>query len=561
MKGKKSLYTVAFLVAVVLGALMFALFANIGKKLEEEKSYPMMLHKVSDINPDIREWGKNFPSQYDSFVSMEKITMETPFAGSLPYSKLIRWPASTVFWDGYAFAVDYNRPRLHFYSQIDQIETMRNNKEYLNSHGLPAFKGQTGGCVNCHTGHLTALMVDSDYTNLHQNPVKDSKISMPFFDVDKKNGQSRKEAWTKMNSIPYFEVMDAIAEKHGKDPYGGSHMGSSCADCHHPDDMSLRVTRPAFVNAMVARGYEADVKSGLKATRHEMRSYVCMQCHVEYYFGGEDSTLIFPWTKWPKDEPFKIEMFDEYYDEMFENGKFKQDYKHKQTDAYIVKMQHPETELSSAGIHARNGVTCTDCHMPYVREGAQKVTNHAVQSPFANLTASCKTCHMQSEDELSKRISFIQNRHSYELRKCENALLSLIQDIKTARVELANHASFINLSADEKKSSISEALKGSLWAQRRAHMRWDFAFSENSYGFHAPQEAVRIIGQCQEWARKGQIELANELAVYGITIELTQEADPVKAPNRIELHKGEVGSEPSQRLKNIDEDVKNLNFY
>ena len=123
----------------------------------------MMLHKVSDLNPDVKEWGKNFPSQYESFATMEDIAYETPYAGSVPYSKLIRYPAATKFWDGYAFAVDYNRPILHFYTQIDQIETKRNDKEYLNSHVLPKFKGQPGVCVNCHTGHLTAIMKDDDY--------------------------------------------------------------------------------------------------------------------------------------------------------------------------------------------------------------------------------------------------------------------------------------------------------------------------------------------------------------------------------------------------------------
>ncbi|MCI6988123.1 MAG: ammonia-forming cytochrome c nitrite reductase subunit c552 [Campylobacter sp.] len=551
-------YAVAFLVAVVLGAAMFALFADIGEKKHEEKAYPMMLHKVSELNPDIREWGKNFPSQYDSLVAMKDISYETPFAGSLPYSKLIRWPAATTFWDGYAFAVDYNRPRLHFYTQIDQIETMRNNKEYLNSHGLPKFKGQPGGCVNCHTGHLTAIILDPDYHLSEKEPVAASKLEMPFFDVDKENGEARKRAWTQMNSIPYFNVMEMVAKKHGEDPYGGSHLGSSCADCHHPDDMSLRVTRPAFVNAMVKRGYEADVKSGIKATRAEMRSYVCMQCHVEYYM--PEGNVVYPWNHWPKDEAFKIEMFDKYYDEKFEDGSFKFDYKHKQTDAPIVKMQHSEAELTSAGIHARSGVTCVDCHMPYKREGAQKVTNHTVQTPFADITASCKTCHMQDEENLKDRILFIQNRHSLELRKCENALHSLIEDIVKARAELAKHSEFASLSGDEQKEAISEALKDTLWAQRRAHLRWDFAFSENSYGFHAPQEAARVTGQCQEYARKGQVELANTLAKYGINIELTIDANIPEAPARIELHKGEVGSEPSYRLQRVDTQVKNLDF-
>ncbi|QCD52075.1 ammonia-forming cytochrome c nitrite reductase subunit c552 [Campylobacter sp. RM16192] len=555
----KLLFSIIFIIAVIGGAGMFALFSDISEKKAQERHYPLMLNKVSDLNPDIREWGKNFPTQYDDTVAMKDIFFETPFAGSVPYSKLMRWPAATVFWQGYAFAVDYNRPRLHFYSQIDQIETMRNNKEYLNAHGLPAFNGQPGFCVNCHTGHLTAIINDPSYTVLRTDPTESSKQDMPFFDIDKENGQARKEAWAKMNAIPYFDVMKMVEEKYGKDAYGGSHLGSSCADCHHPDDMSLRVTRPGFVNAMVKRGYEADLKQGIKATRAEMRNYVCMQCHVEYY-PGKQATLVFPWSKWPKDEPFKIEMFDQHFDEMHDKGLFLADYKHKQTDAKMIKMQHPEAELHTTSIHARSGVTCVDCHMPYKRVGATKVTNHIVQTPFADITASCKTCHMQSEDELKERISFIQNRHAHELRKCENDLLSLIEDLKTARVELAKHSDFSGLAPDEQKKSISEALKEPLWMHRKAHIRWDFAFSENSYGFHGPQEAARIIGQCQSIAREGQLHLANTLSKYGITIALTQTATIPEPPAKIELHHGLVGTPPSDRLKKLDEDVKNLNF-
>ncbi|MFL1705649.1 ammonia-forming cytochrome c nitrite reductase subunit c552 [Campylobacter sp. MOP7] len=556
----KLFFSIIFIIAVIGGAAMFALFSDISEKKAQERHYPLMLNKVSDLNPDIREWGKNFPTQYDDTVAMKDIFFETPFAGSLPYSKLMRWPAATVFWQGYAFAVDYNRPRLHFYSQIDQIETMRNNKEYLNAHGLPAFNGQPGFCVNCHTGHLTAIMNDPDYDKILQaNPTESSKLEMGFFEVDKENGEKRKLAWTKMNSIPYFDVMKMVEEKHGKDPYGGSHLGSSCADCHNPDDMSLRVTRPGFVNAMVKRGYEADLKQGIKATRAEMRDYVCMQCHVEYY-PGLNADLVFPWSKWPKDEPFKIEMFDEYFDEVHDKGLFQADYRHKQTDAKMIKMQHPEAELHSTSVHARSGVTCVDCHMPYKRVGATKVTNHTIQTPFADITASCKTCHMQSEDELRDRIMFIQNRHAHELRNCENDLLSLIEDLKTARAELAKHKEFAGLNADEQKKAISEVLKEPLWMQRKAHIRWDFAFSENSYGFHGPQEAARITGQCQSVAREGQLHLANALSKYGITIALTQQATIPEPPAKIELHHGLVGTPPSDRLKKLDEDVKNLNF-
>ncbi|MFC2588100.1 MAG: ammonia-forming cytochrome c nitrite reductase subunit c552, partial [Campylobacter sp.] len=442
--------------------------------------------------------------------------------------------------------------------QIDQIETKRNDKEYLNAHGLPAFKGQPGYCVNCHTGYLTALQLDPDY-KMTENPTAAASKPMPFFDV-MPDGAARKAAWTKMNAMPYFDVMKKISDKHGSDIHG-SLLGSTCADCHSPDDMSLRVTRPAFVNAMVARGYQADAKSGIKATRQEMRSYVCMQCHVEYYPAGKESVLTFPWNFWKKDEPFKIENFDQYYDDQLakEDG-FKFDYIHKDTGAKIIKMQHSESELSSTGIHGRSGVTCADCHMPYKRNGAEKVTTHTILTPYNDLNSACKTCHPQSEKELKARVDFIQNRFSYELRNCENDLLALIQDIKDARALLAKNEKFASI-ADEKErnEAISKALEKTLYLHRKTHIRWDFAFSENSYGFHGDEEGMRIIGQCKEFAREGQLQLVNDLKPYGITIELRRKADAVAAPAPIG-HEYPVGVPPTEKMKQVDENVKNLKF-
>jgi len=56
-----------------------------------------------------------------------------------------------------------------------------------------------------------------------------------------------------------------------------------------------------------------------------------------------------------------------YYDD----EKFK-DWVHADTGAPMLKAQHPAFETWSQGIHARSDVTCSDCHMPYKREGALK---------------------------------------------------------------------------------------------------------------------------------------------------------------------------------------------
>ncbi|MCM2257855.1 MAG: ammonia-forming cytochrome c nitrite reductase subunit c552, partial [Vicinamibacteria bacterium] len=43
--------------------------------------------------------------------------------------------------------------------------------------------------------------------------------------------------------------------------------------------------------------------------------------------------------------------------------------------------------------------------------------------------------------------------------------------------------------------------------QRKAQFFIDFVESENSNGFHAPQEAVRILGEAIDAARQGQLAL------------------------------------------------------
>ena len=63
----------------------------------------------------------------------------------------------------------------------------------------------------------------------------------------------------------------------------------------------------------------------------------------------------------------------------------------------------------SQGIHARSGVSCADCHMPYMREGAIKVSNHQVRSPLLDVSRSCQTCHRFPEEELKARVTAIQS--------------------------------------------------------------------------------------------------------------------------------------------------------
>jgi nitrite reductase (cytochrome c-552) len=269
--------------------------------------------------------------------------------------------------------------------------------------------------------------------------------------------------------------------------------------------MSLRVTRPAFLNGIralanseqalphlpsVERWRKGDRKKeydpNIEATRQEMRSMACAQCHVEYYFKGDRKLLTYPWHK-----GLRAEQIEAYYDEAGWN-----DWKHTDSGAPVLKAQHPEFELWSQGIHARSGVACADCHMPYVREGAIKVSDHHIRSPLLNIARACQTCHHFPEQELLARATAIQDRTRALLDRAELATLDLIRDLSEA-----------------KQNGTSGAVLAPAQAlHRKAQWRLDFVAAENSMGFHAPQESARLLAEAIDYARRGQVELLKKKA-------------------------------------------------
>jgi nitrite reductase (cytochrome c-552) len=182
----------------------------------------------------------------------------------------------------------------------------------------------------------------------------------------------------------------------------------------------------------------------------------------------------------------------EYYDEVGHK-----DWVHAESGANVLKAQHPEFEMWNFGIHARSGVACADCHMPYKREGALKISDHHVRSPVLNLSRACQTCHKWSEEELKARVESIQERVFSMRNTAMDALIALISDIKAAKEAGATDAD----------------LKQARDSQRKAQFLLDFVEAENSMGFHAPEEAERILFQSLENTRKGQLSLRGMTAM------------------------------------------------
>jgi nitrite reductase (cytochrome c-552) len=306
---------------------------------------------------------------------------------------------------------------------------------------------QPGACLHCHASVYTAYK--------------------------EQGGGDLMAGFAKVNAMPYEEARELVNHP------------VACIDCHDPQTMQLRVTRPGFlegIRALKASQGIPDYDPNVSATRQEMRAFVCGQCHVEYYFQGPEKRLTYPWSK-----GLKIEDILSYYEE---NGH--KDWVHAETGAPVLKAQHPEFEMWNQGIHARSGVTCADCHMPYHRVGAQKISDHHIRSPLLNINHACQTCHKWPEAELRDRVEQIQER-TFKLRnRALDALIALIQDIRAAR----EHGRV-------SESALTEAQS----FQRQAQFRIDFVEAENSTGFHAGQEAARILAEAMDLARQGQIAI------------------------------------------------------
>jgi nitrite reductase (cytochrome c-552) len=435
--------------AAVAAAAGVALLVNIMERKQEARNPFFRVVELTDETEDPQTWGKNFPQQYDGYRrTVDQV--RTRYGGSeavprtpsqadprsvVAQSRLEEDPRLKTMWAGYAFARDFREERGHAYMLEDQTFTERQQ-----------VAKQPGTCLNCHASTYVAMK--------------------------KAGGGDLVKGFDHLNRLPYFDARKLVTHP------------VTCLDCHDPETMQLRVTRPAFMEGIralkAAQGVE-DYDVNRTATRQELRTYVCGQCHVEYYFKGAEKRLTYPWHK-----GLKVEEIYAYYDEQ----QFK-DWTHAESGADVLKAQHPEFELYNQGIHARSGVACADCHMPYMRAGGVKISDHHVRSPLLNVNRACQTCHKWSEDELRQRVVTIQER-SFRLRNIAmDALVQLIGDIKAARAAGASDADVA-------------AARG---FQRRAQFYLDFVEAENSTGFHAPQEAARVLGESIDFSRRGQVAL------------------------------------------------------
>jgi nitrite reductase (cytochrome c-552) len=514
------------LVAVGVAALL----VNIAERKEQAKHAYVKLVEVTEDDLDPARWGTNWPREYDGYKRTSEPTSTKyggaagPAEGQLAPQKSARDPWLKRVFAGYLFAVDYRDRRGHAFMLFDQENTKRN---------VPAEGKQSGNCLHCHASIMPL------YKKLGKEAAPQAT-----------EAEQIQAGLVKVSELSYWDAHKAL-EALG----GGKAHPVSCVDCHDPGSMEIRVTRPAFITGIqklaasaapvphlpsIDRWRKGDKAKpydpNLDGTRQEKRSFVCGQCHVEY-FCGKGQTIFFPWA-----EGLRVEDMEKQYDATLVKEKRFKDWTHAETGMEVLKAQHPEFEMWSMGIHARSGVACADCHMPYKREGAQKLSEHWVRSPLLQINRSCAGCHPYGDDEIKARVEGIQDRHFALMTRAGQAAVAMIDAIvavrkpwdekareaATARAKatLEPQEAFQKLAREEQEKKLGAEVKANLLAawrtvvekdpalkeleelQRAAQWRLDYVAAENSMGFHAPQEMARILGESIDLSRQAQVKAA-----------------------------------------------------
>ncbi len=430
---------VLFFATIVVVFLLGLLASSIVERRMEATFVNVPKAKIEEFEPRNEVWGQNYPRQFQSYYGTADTTFRSKYGGSATVDMLEEIPEMVVLWAGYAFSRDYKQGRGHYYAITDVNNSLRTGGPLKPDEGL-----QPSTCWTCKSPDVPRMMKQEGVAAFYTG------------------------AWARLGS----EIVNPIG----------------CADCHDETTMNLRISRPALVEAFERRGRDIT-----KASYQEMRSLVCAQCHVEYYFNKKvvegANYLTFPW-----DNGFTAEAMEEYYDDI----EFS-DWTHAVSKAPMLKAQHPDYEVYMTGIHARRGVACADCHMPYISEGGQKFTDHKMQSPLNNIANSCQVCHREEatrlvQDVYERQDKVIESRHDLE------------KQLVRAHVEAKKAW---ELGATE------EQMKSILMGIRYAQWRWDYVAASHGGSFHSPVESARTVANGISIIQDTRILLARLLAHLG----------------------------------------------
>lgn len=450
-----------FALSAMVVLLLALLLASVAERRGEAR-IEMPQSPLAPLEVDSARWAVNWPRQYDTYRQTFDDTTRTEFGGAQPRDYLEAWPANVILFAGYSFSMEYRQARGHARAIEDVTGTKRLNEK------TPAT------CWSCKSPDVLRQMAEYGAAGLKLGDPTPALAEHPLAELTLAGA-------ARFYDQPFAALKDRITH-----PIG-------CLDCHEPETMRLRVSRPALIEAFRRQGRDVETVS-----HQEMRTLVCAQCHVEYYFQKEGNYLAFPW-----DKGTNVDSIAEYYEE-----KQFTDWTHAVSRTPMVKMQHPDYEVYSTGIHAYRNVACADCHMPYRTEGGAKFTDHHVQSPLLNVANSCAVCHRWSEKEIADRVVGIQNKVLETRRRAEQAIAHAHFDVAACLEAGAADAELL-----EVRSQL-----------RQAQLRWDFVATNNGLGFHSPAECLRILSASVDIAQECRVASARILAVHGY-------AAPVRYPD------------------------------
>lgn len=325
-------------------------------------------------------------------------------------SKFDKFPALTEIYAGMPFSEDYYTTRNHQYA-VEDLRAIRRGKP-------------TAFCITCKTADFNWLLREMGEANLN---------AAAFNAVDPRT------------SHPI-----------------------ACIDCHDTRNFSLAITRPTLVRGLSKIGIDIT-----KASGKDMRTFVCAQCHVEYFFNRSTNELILPWDNGIK--PEEVERF-------FQERNWA-DWTHPGAQVPLVKIQHPEYENYQGSIHDRLGVTCADCHMPQIEVQGRAITSHSWTSPLLTIDESCGTCHRGDNQALVQRVQSIQNEVLTGLKETAELMGQAVEAIQAADL----------------RGAPTEQLASARAAYARAHIRWDWVQSENGNGFHNAALARRLLNEIRQF--------------------------------------------------------------
>ena len=470
---------VLFIITAIVVFLLGMLASSIVNRKNEAKYKYVPQVEIGANEPRNAEWGKNYPAEYQSFLQTADTSFASYQGGSAMRDVLHEDPRMVVLWAGYAFSKDYSQGRGHQYAITDVQNTLRT--------GAPKEKGDgpmPATCWTCKSPDVPRLMNEMGITEFYA------------------------AKWSDLGA----EVINPIG----------------CADCHDSKTMKLAISRPALVEAFQEMGKDIN-----QATHQEMRSLVCAQCHVEYYFdkkipGKEDvAYLKLPWKN-----GMTVEAMEKYYDDINFS-----DWTHELSRAPMLKAQHPGYETYVTGVHADRGVSCADCHMPYKSEGGQKFTDHHIQSPLNNVANACQVCHREEAEKLRENVYQRQQKATENRLKLEDFLVKAHVEAKKAW----------DLGATEAQ------MKDILMDIRHAQWRWDYAAASHGASFHSPVETARVFGGGLAIIQEGRVKLARLLSELGYNkpVEMPDISTKDKAQQYIGLDMPKLKQHTETFKKNV----------